>query len=62
MTGFPAEQWAYFGKQIWSHGQNLVLMGKDENGEYALIKEYIGKYNADRPYFCQAAFWHLVSD
>ena len=43
VTGFPAEQWAYFGKQIWSHGQNLVLMGKDENGEYALIKEYTGK-------------------
>ena len=43
VTGFPAEQWAYYGKQIWSHGQNLVLMGKDENGEYALIKEYTGK-------------------
>jgi N12 class adenine-specific DNA methylase len=43
VTGFPAEQWAHFGKQIWSHGQNLVLMGEGENGSHTLIHEYHGK-------------------
>ena len=43
VTGFPAEQWVHYGKQIWSHGQNLVLMGEGENGSHTLIKEYKGK-------------------
>ena len=40
MTGFPADQWVHYGKQIWSHGQNLVLMGENEDGTHSLINEY----------------------
>lgn len=43
MTGFPAGQWVHYGKQIWSHGQNLVLMGENEDGTHSLIQEYKGK-------------------
>ncbi len=43
VTGFPAEQWAHYGKQIWSHGQNLVLMGEAEDGSHYLVHEYKGK-------------------
>ena len=43
VTGFPADQWVHYGKQIWSHGQNLVLMGEGENGTHQLINEYKAK-------------------
>ncbi len=43
VTGFPAGQWVHYGKQIWSHGQNLVLMGENEDGTHSLIQEYKGK-------------------
>ena len=43
VTGFPADQWVHYGKQIWSHGQNLVLMGENEDGTHSLINEYKAK-------------------
>jgi N12 class adenine-specific DNA methylase len=43
VTGFAADRWAAFGKKIWSHGQNLVLMGENEDGTYHQIHEYKGK-------------------
>lgn len=43
VTGFPAGQWAHYGKRIWSHGQNLVLMGEAEDGSHYLVHEYKGK-------------------
>lgn len=43
VTGFPASQWVHYGKRIWSQGQNLVLMGQNEDGTHHLIKEFKSK-------------------
>lgn len=43
VAGFPAEQWAHYGKNIWSKGQNLALMGERDDGSHYLVHEYKGK-------------------
>lgn len=43
MTGFPVGQWVSFSHRIWGMGYNVLLMGRDEQGDLHLTKELLAK-------------------
>ena len=51
VTGFPREQWAHFGKELWKCGESVYLSGQGEDGthhetKYLRREEYLPR-NAD---------------
>ncbi len=51
VTGFPREQWAHFGKELWKCGESVYLSGQGEDGthhetKYLRWEEYLPR-NAD---------------
>ncbi|MCD8012011.1 MAG: N-6 DNA methylase [Lachnospiraceae bacterium] len=43
VTGFKRSTWASHGKKLWSTGQNIVLMGENEDGSHSVFHEYKGR-------------------
>ena len=42
-TGFPANQWVYYSRELWSKGENVCLYGEQDDGTHAQIKYLSGK-------------------
>lgn len=43
VTGFPANQWVYYSRQLWSKGENVCLYGEQKDGTHLQIKYLSGK-------------------
>ena len=43
VTGFPANQWVYYSRQLWSKGENVCLYGEQKDGTHAQTKYLSGK-------------------
>ena len=43
VTGFPANQWVYYSRQLWSKGENVCLYGEQEDGTHIQNKYLSGK-------------------
>ena len=43
VTGFPANQWVYYSRELWSKGENVCLYGEQDDGTHAQIKYLSGK-------------------
>ena len=42
-TGFPANQWVYYSRQLWSKGENVCLYGEQKDGTHVQNKYLSGK-------------------
>lgn len=43
VTGFPANQWVYYSRELWSKGENVCLYGEQDDGTHAQTKYLSGK-------------------
>ena len=43
VTGFPANQWVYYSRQLWSKGENVCLYGEQKDGTHVQTKYLSGK-------------------
>ena len=42
-TGFPANQWVYYSRALWSKGENVCLYGEQDDGTHTQTKYLSGK-------------------
>lgn len=43
VTGFPANQWVYYSRALWSKGENVCLYGQQDDGTHTQTKYLSGK-------------------